>query len=93
MSIRRLRAACRPRAVRIRGDAGQVNAAGAVLNDDQGVEAPQQHGVHVDKVDRKNAAGLRGEELLPGRAGPPGPGSIAGRAGIHTVEAAIGGRA
>jgi hypothetical protein len=30
----------RPRAVRIRSDAGQVNVAGAVLDDDQGVDAP-----------------------------------------------------
>ena len=49
-SIRKLRAClCRPRAVGVGGDAGQVNAAGAVLDDDQGVEAPQQHGVHVDE--------------------------------------------
>jgi hypothetical protein len=27
----------------VRGDAGQVNPAGAVLDDDQGVQAPQQH--------------------------------------------------
>ena len=44
-----------------------MNAAGAVLDDDQGIEAPQQHGVHMDKVDRQHAAGLRGQELLPGR--------------------------
>jgi hypothetical protein len=63
---------CRPGAVRIRGDAGQVNAAGAVLNDDQDVEAPEQHGIDMDKVDRENAAGLRRQELLPGRAGAAG---------------------
>ena len=39
-----------------------------MLDDDQGVEAPQEHGVHVNKVDRDNAAGLRGQELFPGRA-------------------------
>jgi hypothetical protein len=32
--------------------------------------APQQHGIHVDKVDRQNAAGLGCQELLPGRARP-----------------------
>jgi hypothetical protein len=26
---------------------------------------PQVHGVHVDEIDRENAAGLRGPELLP----------------------------
>ena len=45
-----------------------------MLDDDQGVEAPQQHGVHVDEVDRENAAGLRGQELLPGRARAAGRG-------------------
>jgi hypothetical protein len=47
---------CRPRAVRIRGDAGQVNPAGAVLDDDQRVDAPEQHGVNVDEVGREDAA-------------------------------------
>jgi hypothetical protein len=51
-----------------------VNAAGAVLDDDQGVEAPQQHGVHVDEIDRKDPAGLRGQELPPGRPRPAGRG-------------------
>ncbi len=46
----------RPRAVRIRGEAGQVNAAGAVLDDDQGVDAPQEHGVHMDEIGREDAA-------------------------------------
>jgi hypothetical protein len=41
----------RPHAVGVRGDAGQVRPAGAVLNDDQGVEAPEGHGVNVDEVD------------------------------------------
>src|ERR1035441_4446001 len=59
---------CGPRPVRVRGDAGQMNAAGAMLDDDQGVDAPKEHRVHVDEIDRDNAAGLRGQELLPGRA-------------------------
>ena len=41
------------------------------LDDDQGVEAPERHGVHVHEIDRENAAG-------PGRAGPV---SMSGRAG------------
>jgi hypothetical protein len=63
-----------PRAVGVGGDAGQVNAAGAVLDDDQGVDAPEEHGVHVNEIDREDAAGLRGQELLPGRTSAAGRG-------------------
>jgi hypothetical protein len=42
-----------PRAVGVLGDAAQVNPAGAVLNDDQDIDAPQQHGVHVDEIGGK----------------------------------------
>ncbi len=56
---------CRPRAVGVRGDAGQVSAAGAVLDDDKGIDAPQQHGVRVYEVGCEDAAGLRGQELPP----------------------------
>jgi hypothetical protein len=52
----------------VRGAASQVNPAGAVLDDDQGVEPPEQHGVHMDEAGRENAVGLGGQELLPGRA-------------------------
>jgi len=45
-----------------------------MLDDDQGVEAPQEHSVHVDEIDRENAAGLRGQEMLPGRAAAAGCG-------------------
>jgi hypothetical protein len=45
-----------------------VGATGAVLEDDQGAEAPEQYGVHVDEIGREDAAGLCGQELLPGRA-------------------------
>lgn len=62
----------------MRGDAGQVDPAGAVLDDDQGVDAPQEHGVHVDEVDCEDAAGLRGQELLPSRARAAGRGSDTG---------------
>jgi hypothetical protein len=46
-----------------------------MLDDDQGVDAPQQHGVHMEEIDCENAAGLRGEELLSGRAGAAGCGA------------------
>jgi len=59
----------RPSAVRVGGDADQVNPASAVLDHDQRVDAPRQHGVHVDEVDGDDAAGLGGQKLLPGRAG------------------------
>ena len=104
---------CHPRTVRVGGDAGQVDATGAVLDDDvgsveserhepaartrplpakiptehgfcglrrrsipqnQSVDATEQHGVHVDEIDRENAAGLRGQELLPSRACTAGRG-------------------
>src|ERR1019366_6685426 len=63
----------RPGAVRVGGDAGQVNAAGAVLDDDQGVNATEQHGVHMDEIGREDAAGLRGEELHRGEEIGSGP--------------------
>src|ERR1017187_838814 len=52
---------CRPRAVGGRGDTRDANAAGAVLDDDQGVDTPREHGVHMDEIDRKNAGGPRGQ--------------------------------
>ena len=54
--------------LRVRGDPGQVGAAGAVLDDNQRVDAAEEDGVHVDEVDGDDAAGLGGEELLPGRS-------------------------
>jgi hypothetical protein len=70
----------RPRAVGARGDVGQVATAGAVLDDDQGVDAAQEHGVHVDEIGREDAAGLRGQKLRSGRASAAeyrvGPGGV-----------------
>jgi len=60
-----------PGAVGAGGDAGQVRASGAVLDDDQGVDTPEQHGVDVHEVGGQDAAGLGGQELLPGRSGAP----------------------
>ena len=74
-SIRRLRAACvvhAPSGLAVMP--ARWSTAGAVLDDDQRVDAPQQHGVHVDEVDGDDAAGLRGQELLPGRARAAGRG-------------------
>ena len=69
---------CRPRGVGAGGEAGQVNAAGGVLDDDQGVDAPQEHSVDMDEIGREDAAGLRGEELLPSRASAAGCGADPG---------------
>ena len=58
-SIRKLRAAWVVHTPsQVRGDAGQVHAAGVMLDHDQGIETPQQHGVHVGKIGREDAAGL-----------------------------------
>ena len=66
--FRKLRAGCVVHSRWVRGDAGQADAADAMLDDDQGVDAPQEHGVHVDEVGREDAGGLGGQELLPRRA-------------------------
>jgi len=63
-----------PCGVRLPGDAGQMNTAGAVLDDDQRVETTEQHGVHVDEVGGEDAAGLGCQELLSARAGAAGRG-------------------
>ena len=56
------------------GDPGEVHAATAVLDHDEDVEAAQKHGVDVGEIDREDRAGLRGQELSPGRAGSSGRG-------------------
>src|ERR1019366_5743769 len=66
---------CRPRGVGAGGEAGQVNPPGGVLDDDQGVDAPQEHGARVGEAGREDAAGLGGQELLPGRPGASGCGA------------------
>jgi hypothetical protein len=45
-----------------------VYAAGAVLDDDQGIDPPKEHGVHVDEIDREDATGRGRQELLPSQA-------------------------
>jgi hypothetical protein len=66
-----------PHAVRAGGDADQVNSAGAMLDHDQGGEAPQEHGVHVDEVGGDDAASLSYQELPP--SGSPADNGRAGR--------------
>jgi hypothetical protein len=49
------------------GDSGDVQASGGVFEEGEGVEAVAECGVEVEEVDRDDAVGLGGEELLPGR--------------------------
>ena len=73
------------------GDAGQVNPAGAMLDHDQRVDAPQQPDVHLHAADSEDSAGLGGQELLAGRARAAGAEPIPASCRIcQTVEAAIG---
>src|SRR5688500_3235230 len=59
----------RPLPGRVGGDAGDVQAAGAVFEEYQRVQTPAERGVEVEEVRRDDALGLGGEELPPGRAG------------------------
>jgi hypothetical protein len=45
-----------------------------MLDDDQGVDAMQEDRVDADEIGREDAAGLRGQELLPGRPAAAGCG-------------------
>jgi hypothetical protein len=47
------------------GDAAQMHPAVAVLDEDQDVEALEQHGVHVQEVDGEDPGGLGVQELPP----------------------------
>jgi hypothetical protein len=51
---------------RVRGDAAEVHPAGAVLDEHQDVQPCQQHGAHVQEVDREDPGGLGMQELAPG---------------------------
>ena len=63
---------------RVGGDPGDVHAATVVLDHDEDVEAAQEDGVDVGEIDREDRVGLRGQELSPGRTGPPGRGIESG---------------
>jgi hypothetical protein len=51
------------------GDAGDVQASGAVFEEYPRVQALAEHSVDVDEVCCDDAVGLVGEELAPGRTG------------------------
>ncbi len=67
-----------------------MNAPGAVLDQDQRIDALEQDGVDVDEVDGEDAVGLEGQELAPARAAATrrriDPGVVQD---APTVEAAI----
>jgi hypothetical protein len=47
------------------GDAGQVDAATVLLDDEQYVEPAQEDGVDVEEIDCGDGRGLGGQELFP----------------------------
>jgi len=57
-----------PLARRAGGDPADVHPAGAVFDEYQDIDALQQHGVHVQEVDREDPGCLGVQELPPGRA-------------------------
>jgi hypothetical protein len=52
------------------GEAGQVQPAGAVLDEYQDIQALQRDSVHREEVTCDDPVGLGGQELPPGRPGP-----------------------
>ena len=54
------------------GDARQVHAPGVVLDEEQDMQAAQEHGIDVEEVRREDRCGLPGQELPPGLSGTPG---------------------
>ena len=64
-----------PLAGGMRGDTGDVEAAGAVFEEHQGVETPQSDGVDVQEVAGDDAVCLSGKEFSPGR-------TVAARCGV-----------
>jgi len=61
-----------PGAVRVRGDFENVHVAGADLDDESAIHAPERHGaVHVEEVHGKDRRGLRVQELPPRGVGAP----------------------
>jgi len=72
-SINRLRACWATQgAGGVGGDPGDVRTAAVVFDDDEDVEATQEHGIDLGEVDREDRMGLRGQELSPARTGPSG---------------------
>ena len=73
------------------GDAEDVYAAGAVLDDEERVEPVQGDGVEVEQVDGEDRVGLRLQELRPRSVRPAGARGRCRRVCrmVQTVEAPI----
>ncbi len=67
-----------PLAGGVGGYPGQVHAAGAVLDEEQHVQAAQEDGVDVEEVRREDRRGLPAQERPPGQPGPRLCGADAG---------------
>lgn len=61
---------CQPLTGRICGYPKDPDPAGAVLDDEEAVQARKRHGVHVEQVAGEDRVRLRLQELCPGRPGP-----------------------
>ena len=68
----------RPRPGRVRGHPGHVQPSGAVLDEHQHIEPLEQHRLDDQEVTGDDGVRLGGEELPPGRPGPPRRGIDAG---------------
>jgi hypothetical protein len=61
-----------PRPVRVRGDPGDVHVAGASLDDEQAIQAPERYGaVRMEEVRGEHRRGLGVQELPPCRVSAP----------------------
>jgi hypothetical protein len=58
----------RPIANGVRGDAAKIHPAGAMFNEHQDIQSPEEHGVHVQEVDGEDPGSLGMQELPPARA-------------------------
>ena len=69
---------CRPCGGGVGGDAGQVDAAIVMLDDEQHIEPAEEDGVGVEEVGRCDRLGLGGQELPPAVGPAPRRGADAG---------------
>jgi hypothetical protein len=67
-----------PRTGRVRRHPGQMYPAGTVLDRDQRVNPPKEHGVHVHEIHGQDSLGLHRKELAPSRTRPARCGIDAG---------------
>ena len=61
----------RPCPGRVRGHPGQAQSSGAVLDEHQHVQPLEEHRFHHQEVTGDDRVSLGGQELPPGRPGPP----------------------